>query len=148
MDKTFGAKEENLQYWDRPGAYLLPVKDGCLAVARTPEGYYLLGGGIDPGETHEECILRECMEETGCTARVEGYIGSAEVYCRHSELGYFHPIQYYYSGQLGERIAEPIETDHTLEWIPINEAEWKLNVKPQIWAVKRLLGCPDADFFA
>ena len=146
MDKTFGAKEEGIRYFDRPGAYLLSVRDGRLAVVRTPKGYFLLGGGIDPGETHEQCILRECMEETGCTARVEGYIGSAEVYCRHSELGYFHPMQYYYSGQLGERAAEPVETDHRLEWIPLNEAEWKLNVWPQIWAAKRLLGSPEADF--
>ena len=148
MDRTFGVKEKNTQYWDRPGAYLLPVKDGCLAVVRTDEGYLLLGGGIDPGETHEQCILRECMEEIGCAARVEGYIGSADAYYRHLMWGWCHPIQYYYRGSVGERITEPVEKDHTLEWIPINEAEWKLNVKPQIWAVKRLLGCPDADFFA
>lgn len=145
MDKTFGAKEKDAGYRDRPGAYLLPVRDGRLAVVRTPKGYFFLGGGIDQGETHEQCILRECMEETGCPAEVEGYIGAAEVYCHHSELGWFHPVQYYYSGRLGEKIAGPQETDHWLEWIPLNEAEWKLNVKPQIWAVKRLLGCPDAE---
>ncbi len=144
IDKTFGAREEKALYYDRPGAYLLPVADGRLAVVRTPKGYFLLGGGIDEGESNEACIVRECMEETGCPALVEGYIGAAETYCFHSQLGWFHPIQYYYFGKIGERSSEPVEKDHTLEWIPIREAEWKLNIRQQIWAVQRLLRLPAA----
>lgn len=144
IDKTFGAKEEKAQYRDRIGAYLLPYQDGRLAVVRTPKGYFLLGGGIDEGEDKEACIRRECMEEIGCPAVIEGYIGAAETYCFHSEFGWFHPVQYYFFGRIGERISAPVETDHTLEWIPINEAEWKLNIKQQIWAVQRLLNLPAA----
>ena len=141
MDKTFGVKEENVQYRDRQGAYLIAVKDGCLAAARTPKGYYLLGGGIDSGESHEQCVKRECMEEIGCSVELDGFFCSAETYCFHSELGYFHPVQFYYIGRIGERIAEPLETDHSLEWVPQREIEWKLNIEQQVWAAKKFFEC-------
>ncbi len=32
------------------------VKDGKVGVVKTPKGYFLLGGGIDSGENHKECI--------------------------------------------------------------------------------------------
>lgn len=137
MKKTFGIKEEDVQYHDRPGAYLIAVKNGCLAAVRTPKGYFLPGGGIDSGETCEQCIIRECMEEIGCPVEIDGFFCSAETYCHHSELGYFHPIQYYYFGRIGKKTAEPLETDHSLHWVPEREIEWKLNIEQQIWAVKK-----------
>lgn len=62
MHKLFGTKE-NVNYIDREGVYLVPVKDGKVGVVKTPKGYFLIGGGLDSGESHEECIKRECLEE-------------------------------------------------------------------------------------
>ena len=65
MDKTFGTKDPQLNYFDRAGAYLIDIKEGKLACVRTPKGYFLLGGGIEAGESHLDCIYRECLEEAG-----------------------------------------------------------------------------------
>ena len=67
--KVFGIKK-NVNYMDREGAYLLPTKDGKVGVVKTPKGYFLLGGGLDSDESHEECIKRECFEEAGYAVSV------------------------------------------------------------------------------
>ena len=45
MHKIFGQKE-GAEYFDRQGAYIIPINDGKVAVVETPKGYFLLGGGI------------------------------------------------------------------------------------------------------
>ena len=92
MHKFFGERE-NVCYVDRKGAYLIAIHDGKAAVIKTPKGYFLLGGGIENNETDEDCIMRECLEETGSAVKILKKICSAEAYVRHPQIGYFHPIQ-------------------------------------------------------
>ena len=67
---TFGEKQAGASYRTRPGAYLIAVSGAQIASIRTPKGFFLPGGGVEPGETHEACILRECLEETGFLVQV------------------------------------------------------------------------------
>jgi len=49
-------------------AGLLHLKDGCVMLCRKKRGTSLLilpGGKLEPGETAEECLRRECREELG-----------------------------------------------------------------------------------
>ena len=139
VDKTFGEKVEGKNYIERTGAYLVVIEEDKTAVVKTYRGYFLLGGGIEGAEDHIACIRRECLEETGYDVTVEEYIGSAEMYTVHDRLGDFHPIQYYYRGKLNAHVAEQIEKDHRLEWLPIADIEEKMYVPGQIWAVKKCL---------
>ena len=140
IDKTFGLPEPGKTYRDREGAYLLAVQNGMLAVADTPTGWFLPGGGIDPGEDHVACICRECLEELGCPAQAGAYIGCADAFMMLLRDGPFHPIQYYYAGTLGRKIQEPVEDDHHLCWVPVREAARKMKLEMQRWAVQQLLG--------
>ena len=76
----FGEKQAGASYRTRPGAYLIAVSGAQIASIRTPKGFFLPGGGVEPGETHEACILRECLEETGFLVQVGELLGSAESY--------------------------------------------------------------------
>lgn len=96
MHKVFGTKE-NGEYTDREGAYLIPVKNNQIGIVKTSKGYFFLGGGVENGEKHIDCIERECIEEAGYMALVKDKICSAETYCVHPTIGYFHPIQTYYA---------------------------------------------------
>lgn len=139
IEKTFGERMENQDYYDREGAYFICVRDEKVAVVKLPKGYFLLGGGIESEESKEACIHREVLEEVGCVVEIDQYITSAEVYGVHRTFGYFHPIQHYYCGRLGNKVQEPIEVDHQLEWIPIEQVDELMYLEVQAWAIQRYL---------
>lgn len=98
----------------------------------------MLGGGLDKNESHEDCIKRECIEETGYTAVIKEKICSAETYTTHPELGYFHPVQSYYIGELKEKVSEPIETNHILKWVKYDDIKGKMFAEMQNWALEQV----------
>lgn len=57
-------------------------RDGRILVTQRPDGAHLgglwefPGGKIEPGESHEECLVRELKEELAVTVRVRGKITS------------------------------------------------------------------------
>lgn len=135
MHKIFGIKE-NFSYLDRKGAYIIPIKDGKIGVVKTPKGYFLLGGGIDDGETHEQAIRRECLEEAGYIVNIKQKLCSAETFTNHPQIGYFHPIQTYYIGELLEKVQEPIESDHEFMWVEYDQLKDKMFAEMQNWAIE------------
>lgn len=136
MHKIFGEKQ-NVEYTDRRGAYIVPVQDSKIGVVKTPKGYFLLGGGIDDGETDEDCIIRECMEEIGYKVKIEKFVCSAETYGNHPVIGYFHPIQSYYLGKVLEQKQVPVEADHNFEWKTYDELKGNLFSEMQNWALEQ-----------
>ena len=134
MHKIFGIQFK-AEYYSRRGAYIIPIKDGKIAVAETPKGLFLLGGGVEHGENEVDSIIRECMEEIGCIATVERLACSAEAYVVHTRKGFFHPVQSYYLGSISEAVCEPIEKDHTLRWISYPELRGRMVMQMQNWAI-------------
>jgi len=136
MHKIFGTKE-NVQYTDREGAYLILIHDKQVGIIRTPKGFFFLGGGLENGENYIECIERECREEIGCTVSVKAKICSAEAYCKHEKIGYFHPIQTYYIGELVSKVSAPIEKDHEFLWIEYEKLKGRMYAEMQDWALEQ-----------
>ena len=140
MHRVFGIKE-NAEYLDREGAYLIPFRNNQVGVIQTPKGYFLLGGRVENGENHLECIERECLEEAGCFPRIKGRLCSAETYCKHPTIGYFHPIQTYYIGTLGDIEFLPTENYHVLCWVDYDQLRGKMFVEMQNWALEQVSAC-------
>lgn len=136
MHKVFGEKAP-VPYYDRKGAYLIPVKDNKIAVVKTPKGLFFLGGGIENGETDEACIRRECLEEAGVEVTIGEKICSAETFTTHPRLGPFHPIQTYYAGEILKQVQAPLEKDHTLLICSFRELDGKLFAEMQNWALRK-----------
>lgn len=135
MHKVFGEKLP-VPYYDRKGAYIIPIKDGKIAVVKTPKGLFFLGGGLENGETDEAGIRRECLEEAGITVTVGEKICSAETFTTHPRLGPFHPIQTYYAGEILKQVQAPLEKDHTLLFGSFREPDGKLFAEMQNWALR------------
>lgn len=138
MHQIFGSRE-HAEYFDREGAYLIPRRGNQIAVIRTAKGYFFLGGGLENGESHLDCIQRECMEEAGCLPCIEGKLCSAEAYITHPTIGYFHPIQTYYFGTLLDKGSAPTEEDHVLCWIEYSQLRGKMFLEMQNWALEQLI---------
>ena len=145
-EHTFGKPLPEEHYLDRPGAYLVAIEDGTLHVIRRNDGkYFLPGGGLEEQESHEACILRECIEETGYDVAVEDFVTSADQYFTHPSLGGLHLIQYYYSGTFIEQLTEPKEQnagEHIK--LPLSQSD-RLESPMQRFAVEQCLEMLRAD---
>ena len=137
MHKIFGQKED-IKYLDRKGAYIIPINGEEVGIVETPKGFFFLGGGINVGETEIECIIRECMEEAGYQVKIKEKVCSAETYYLHPTIGFFHPIQSYYLGELTLKMKEPIETDHLFRWINYDNLKGKMFLEMQNWALEHV----------
>ena len=109
------------------GKLVLFDRDGNIAViGRTAHGYLTLpGGGIDAGETLEQGTLRECREETGCTAVLVDKLGIVDDY-RHRDMR--HCVTHCYRATVvGEKgvpspMPDEAESGMHVRWLPVDEA--------------------------
>lgn len=137
IEKTIGTRLENVRYFDRIGSYAVVFDhDDEIAVVRKSNGYFLIGGGLENEETHEECIRRECLEETGYQIAVRGFFCKSDMFYQDS-FGAWHPIGFFYNAKLGEKVQEPTELNHKLIWLPVREAIGQMFFKHQSWVIEQ-----------
>lgn len=136
--RVFGTPQPGVEYRDRPGAYGIAFDNvGRAAVVYCQrKGCFLLGGGIERGESEEECIRREALEETGYVVSVGEKVCVGEEFTTDLAGCPYHPIGHVYLIELGEQTAEPAETDHILTWMPIEEFQKTTFMRYQSWAME------------
>lgn len=139
---VFGEKIDGIEYRDRTGAYgVVEDRQGRAVIVRTPTGYFLIGGGIEPGEDDEDALRREFLEETGYTIAIKESIGASTGYYYSDDFAqYMHGTGHFYRVELLERAAEPIEKDHTLVYLEKIECVSLLKYDYQRWAVVSAFG--------
>ena len=77
--------EKNGSVFVRNSARSIILRDGCVAMvySKRYRYYKFPGGGIEPGETPEEALIRETLEETGLSVLPDSI----------REYGYVHRVQ-------------------------------------------------------
>jgi len=114
----FGEVLPGFDYLLRPSAYALLRDDsGRVAIARQPLGDFLVGGGIEAGESPEDAIRREGVEEVGLRLEVGQYLGSAEEFLLSPR--YCKPFQkrcHFFRARIVGH-APAVEEDHELVWV-------------------------------
>lgn len=138
FNMQFGSKKEGVEYIDRPGVYAIIINsDGDIAVAEVNGKYFLLGGGLDKGETEENGLQREILEETGKNIKSAVFLGKANQYVDAKD-GYFNKLGSFYKVELGEDSGNEYEADHIFKWMDKEEFKSQGAQEFQVWAVENL----------
>ena len=108
----------------RDGSRAIIIQDGkILLTHELNSGWWLLpGGGMEEGETPEECVIREVEEETGVIVRpLRQFLFMHEYYEEYRYTGYFFVCEVAGKGQM--RLTD-VEKQRGVqpEWIPLQEA--------------------------
>lgn len=110
-------------------------RDGKIAVmyAEAFGLYSLPGGGVEPGETPEEALVREVAEETGCVCERISELGLIREnrgqgdYTQHS---YYYVVHTQGPTQAVQLTAAEARHRTTLQWHSTKEA-WRLISEPE-----------------
>jgi len=144
----FGEHPSGIAYTPRPSAYVIvpradrdEVGANKIATVLTACGYHLPGGGIDPGESAEQAVIREMLEETGLAIECLRRIGDAieMTLGGGSEGKAYQKRCVFYEGRLLPAPAvAAIEKDHELRWIPAADTQL-FSHDVHRWAVEQWL---------
>lgn len=113
--------EEPSDYENRPKVKLVVIDENNNTLLF---GLSLLGGGVEEGESHEEAIHRECLEEAGILVEIIAPLG--EVIQYRDALKKRHEIHGFLVRFVRQQ-SEPITTqeremNRTLAWLAFDEA--------------------------
>lgn len=138
MVKIFGRKIDGLDYQMRKGVYAIcfnSTMDKVLTVQNSKGDYFLPGGGIENGEDDFSCLEREMLEETGFKVTIGSYIGNAMKYFKSTKAEPLLNNGYFYLVELSDKVQEPLEDDHYISWIDLENAEQLLIHEHHYWAI-------------
>lgn len=108
----------------REGCRAVIVQDGkILLTHELNSGWWLMpGGGMEEGETPEDCVVREVEEETGYIVRpVRRFLFMCEYYEEYRYSGFFFICEVTGKGQMKLTDAEKRRGVQP-EWIPLQDA--------------------------
>jgi 8-oxo-dGTP diphosphatase len=133
---VFGIRVPGCRYTVRPSAYaVLRDEDGRIAVVRAARGWFLPGGGIDAGETAEEAVRREAIEECGLVIRLGRAIGSATEIV-HSPAGNdgVEKESVFFEATVAAQ-ADAVQPEHEVAWLSAADAMGRLSHRSHKWAL-------------
>lgn len=121
--------------WFRYRAAGIIVEDGCvLLVGNSKEDYfYSVGGGVHLGETAEDAVVRECLEETGVRFEIDRLAVINENFWNGNgayDKGLIcHEISFYFimkprgTKELNSKSYTRFNDKETMRWISIKDLD-------------------------
>ncbi len=136
----FDANQEVVPYDGSPvalrvSAYAVIIQQDKVLLAKSKHDrfYDVIGGRVEIGETIEDALHREALEEGGATIEVGTILFSALDWFYHRKGTFYQSLQLYYTATVVGDLAQP--TDPEMEWVgfvPLSEVgkQYKLGVSP------------------
>ena len=125
----------------RPSAYaIVPGDEGRLALVRTTKGWFLPGGGIEPGESPADAVVREVREECGLGLEPGKELGRAsEIVRSETEDTWFEKRCTFVLAAVGALGLDCSEDHHALTWLVPEAAVGLFVHESHRWAIERWL---------
>ncbi len=135
---VFGVPTAGERYRVRPSAFgLIADGHGRLALARTPQGITLPGGGIEEGETPAQAVLREAVEEVGLIVRTGLWeIQAVQFTYSESDRAHYEKWSTFLDAVVEAVAHSGTEADHELVWMAPATAAEVLASESHRWAVE------------
>jgi 8-oxo-dGTP diphosphatase len=124
MDKIIvGEKFIDRKYDFRETCFGICVKDGKFLLVKKKEQYSFIGGGIEEGESHEDCLRREFIEESGYEILDINPFVTIDCFWLAAGKWPLESLANFYIVKVGKKLSEPTEEGHVVEEINIEDAE-------------------------
>ncbi|MCU7835873.1 MAG: NUDIX domain-containing protein [gamma proteobacterium symbiont of Taylorina sp.] len=122
---------ENLLDTIRNAARAIIIRDGKLLVLKKTDGSYTLPGGAhDPGETIEQGLQRECLEEIGTHVRINrlAYVGDYFKPKQSNPPGIRHQVEFLFDccvsdDYIAQSGHHPDKRQIDVVWLDLNGLE-------------------------
>ena len=133
---VFGERIPGATYTPRPSAYaLIRDQQSRVAIVDAPDGVYLPGGGIDPGETAEAAVLREALEECGFEVEIVSQIARAVQLVTRKNGTRVEKTSTFFTAIIVRHQPHAQEPGHEVLWLTVAEATSRLTHESHSWAI-------------
>ena len=124
-DISYSNGHQRFRY--RSAAIIIEEGAICFMSSPTEDYHYSVGGAVQFGETTEEAVLREVMEETGQQYEIDRLVCLHENFFSNSSgvlrgLDYHEICLYYLMKPKGKQFQNQIGIER-VHWIPVQELE-------------------------
>jgi 8-oxo-dGTP diphosphatase len=134
---VFGIRKPERDVVLRTGIYgVVTDIDGKILIVKNKLGKFLPGGGVQDGETHEETLRREFLEETGYSINIKRKLETLSWYI-DTPVEYFKQVfntGIFYEVELKKRVSLELEANHEIMFVD-GEAATDMYSDGQTWII-------------
>lgn len=126
-----GNKDIKLDYQFRETCFGICYREDNLYLTKKKGETYLVGGGIEVGENHTQCLKREFLEEIGCHVIKTSKLCTIDCFWMTRDHHPMESLTHIYVVKISDETQTPLEKDSKLVKLTMEEANRVLELPYQ-----------------